>query len=336
MTGRDGAGSLHPGHHRWAFSEAEAGNLRADRFHGEQEEADVVEDASRPVARATAMVLAVTLAWLCGPAQAGHAASDWLRAELAPGKGRRGGSASRSSGRFVEGERQRGPAAPLAVRGGGPWAATGWPTASTRTSTSPFPFSPTRGRRGWPLPSTTIPPPPRYPHAPAPPADRHLLEPLLPPATLEGRAPAASPSSPATAPPTSTPRTWTAPSPPRRRVHAGPEPGRQLHPDAQVRDAATVRSQPAPGRVVDLNGNTTSVVYGANGEVASVTDAAGRSLTFAYSASNLLTTLTDAAGRQFSLRYDANHYLQRVTLPAPAAGRRSPTSSSPPTRSTGT
>jgi RHS repeat-associated protein len=76
--------------------------------------------------------------------------------------------------------------------------------------------------------------------------------------------------------------------------------------------------------IVDLNGNTTSIAYGANGQVSTVTDAAGRVLTLSYNGSGLLATITDPANRQFTLTYDANNHLQRITYPAPTVSDPQP------------
>jgi len=62
----------------------------------------------------------------------------------------------------------------------------------------------------------------------------------------------------------------------------------------------------------DLNGYTTSLAYGAGGQLAKVTDPTGRSLTFVYSGTHL-TTVTDPIGRSLTFGYDAQGNLSDVT-----------------------
>src|SRR5205085_1257143 len=74
-----------------------------------------------------------------------------------------------------------------------------------------------------------------------------------------------------------------------------------------------------------LNGNTTSLAYGTNGQVSTITDPASRVLTLAYNTSNCLTTITDPISRQFTIAYDTNRHVSGITFPAPTTGAAQPT-----------
>lgn len=65
----------------------------------------------------------------------------------------------------------------------------------------------------------------------------------------------------------------------------------------------------------DLNGNSVSLGYDAQGRLSTATDAAGRVLTFAYGANGRISSITDPANRASAYTYDAAGRLETVTLP---------------------